>query len=140
MRYAQRADTYGQLAPRLVLLSLLVGLVAGTGAVVFRAMIGLIHNLAFLGQLSFAYDANQHTPIGPLGAAVVLVPVAGALAVAWLVKNFAPEAKGHGVPEVIAAIYYQKGRIRPAVALVKSLASALSIGTGGSVGCDRRIM
>jgi hypothetical protein len=65
---------------------------------------------------------------------VVLVPVVGALVVAWLVGNSAPEAKGHGVPEVLDAIHYHQGRIRPRVAVVKSLASAISIGSGGSVG------
>ena len=45
--------------------------------------------------------------------------------VVFLVKNFAPEAKGHGVPEVMDAIYYKSGVIRPMVAVVKSLASAL---------------
>ena len=49
-------------------------------------------------------------------------------------KTFAPEAKGHGVPEVMEAIYLKDGLIRPIVALIKSLASALSIGSGGSIG------
>lgn len=49
-------------------------------------------------------------------------------------KNFAPEAKGHAVPEVIEAAYYHKGVIRPVVSVVKALASALSIGSGGSIG------
>lgn len=59
---------------------------------------------------------------------------------AFLVKNFAPEAKGHGVPEVMDAIYYNKGIIRPIVALVKSLASAISIGSGGSIGREGPII
>ena len=54
----------------------------------------------------------MHTALSPWGVGVVLVPVVGALVVAWLVKNFAPEAKGHGVPEVMDAIYYNEGRIR----------------------------
>jgi CIC family chloride channel protein len=131
---------YGQLSLQLLALSLATGCVAGLGAIVFRAMIGLIHNLAFFGRLSFAYDANLHTNPSPLGMAIILVPVAGALGVAWLVKSFAPEAKGHGVPEVIHAIYYNHGRIRPVVAIVKSMASALSIGSGGSVGREGPII
>ncbi len=71
---------------------------------------------------------------------MILVPVAGAAGVAYLVSNFAPEAKGHGVPEVIDAIYYNRGRIRPIVAVIKSLASALSIGSGGSVGREGPIV
>jgi CIC family chloride channel protein len=71
---------------------------------------------------------------------VILVPVAGALGVVFLVKNFAPEAKGHGVPEVMDAIYNRKGIIRPVVSVVKALASALSIGSGGSIGREGPII
>jgi len=124
----------------LSLFAVLVGAVSGLGAVVFRGLIALFHNLLFLGKLSFFYDANAHTPASPWGPFVILVPVAGALAVAWLVKNFAPEAKGHGVPEVMDAIYYNQGFIRPVVAVIKSLASAISIGSGGSVGREGPIV
>jgi len=126
--------------PAFWFVSVLVGLVAGLGAVVFRGLIGWFHNLLFLGKFSFAYDATLHTPAGPWGPWVILVPVVGALGVAFLVKTFAPEAKGHGVPEVMEAVYYQKGIIRPIVALIKSLASALSIGSGGSVGREGPIV
>ena len=78
--------------------------------------------------------------MSPWGLGVVLVPVIGALAVVFLVQRFAPEAKGHGVPEVMDAIYYRGGRIRMAVVFVKSLASALSIGTGASVGREGPII
>lgn len=125
---------------RFSLLSVLIGVVAGLGAVVFRGLIALFHNLLFLGKLSVAYDANVHTPASPWGPLVVLVPVLGAFGVAFLVKNFAPEAKGHGVPEVMDAIYYNKGVIRPIVAVIKSLASALSIGSGGAIGREGPII
>jgi CIC family chloride channel protein len=119
---------------------LVVGIVAGLGAVAFRGLIAFFHNLLLLGRLSFLYDANIHTAASPLGPWVILVPVAGAVGVVFLVKNFAPEAKGHGVPEVMDAIYYNDGIIRPVVALVKSLASALCIGSGGSVGREGPII
>lgn len=122
------------------LLAVVVGIVGGLGAVIFRGLIALFHNLFFLGKLSVVYDANVHTPASPWGALVVFVPVLGALGVAFLVKNFAPEAKGHGVPEVMDAIYYNKGIIRPVVAAIKSLASALSIGSGGAIGREGPII
>jgi CIC family chloride channel protein len=112
----------------------LVGLVAGLGAVVFRALIALSRNALFYGRISTAYDANIHAAASPWGFLVVLVPVIGSLGVTLLVTYFAPEAKGHGVPEIMEAVYYDKGFIRPVVAVFKSLASALSIGSGGSVG------
>ncbi len=123
-----------------LVIAVLVGLVGGLGAFVFRALIALFHNLLFLGQFSFVYDANLHTAPAPWGMGVILIPVLGAAGVVFLVKNFAPEAKGHGVPEVMDAIFYTKGRIRPIVAVVKSLASALSIGSGGSIGREGPII
>ena len=83
----------------LSVLALVVGIVTGFGAVVFRDLIGLIHNLLFLGRFVVRYDANLFTPPSPWGAGIILVPVLGGLAVTFLVSTFAPEAKGHGVPE-----------------------------------------
>jgi CIC family chloride channel protein len=122
------------------LAAIVVGIIAGLGAVAFRALIAFFHNLFFLARFSFSYDANVHTSPGPWGPFIILAPVVGAVCVALLVKNFAPEAKGHGVPEVMDAIYYDKGVIRPIVALVKSVASAISIGSGGSVGREGPII
>jgi len=124
----------------LSLLALLVGLITGIGAIAFRALIALIHNVAFLGEFSTTYDANQFTAAGPWGAWIILVPALGGLIVIFLVVNFAPEARGHGVPEVLDAIYYKEGKIRPVVAVVKSLASAFSIGTGAAVGREGPIV
>ena len=121
-------------------LSLVVGLTSGVGAWAFRRLIGLIHNLFFLGKLEFGFDANVHTATDTWGIYVILVPMIGAIIVVWLVKTFAPEAKGHGVPEVLDAVYYNDGRIRPMVAIVKSLASAFSIGSGGAVGREGPII
>src|SRR5262245_26256549 len=120
--------------------AVLIGVVGALGAVAFRALIAFFHNLLFLGEWSLVYDANVHTPPSPWGPFVILVPMLGAAGVVFLVGNFAPEAKGHGVPEVMDAIYYHKGVVRPVVALIKSLASALSIGSGGSVGREGPII
>ena len=124
----------------LCLLALVVGVVTGCGALVFRLLIGLVHNLFFLGQLSVNYDSSLFTPPPPWGALVILVPILGSLGVTFLVRTFAPEARGHGVPEVMDAIFYHEGRIRPVVAAVKSLASALAIGSGSSVGREGPII
>ncbi len=124
----------------LSIIAVLVGVVTGFGAVFFRALIAVVHNLFFLGRFSAVYDANVYTPPSPWGALVILVPVIGGLGVVFLVKTFAPEARGHGVPEVMDAIFYREGRIRPVVAAVKSLASALSIGSGSAVGREGPII
>jgi CIC family chloride channel protein len=117
-----------------------LGIATGLGAVVFRDLIGFIHNVMFLGLPVLRYDANLFTPPSPWGALIIIVPVIGALIVTFLVNNFAPEARGHGVPEVMDAIYYNSGRIRPVVAVVKSLASAVAIGTGAAVGREGPII
>ena len=125
---------------RLSLLAIVVGVITGFGAVLFRALIGLIHNIAFLGSFAIDYDSSVFTPPSPWGAFVILVPVVGGQIVTFLITNFAPEARGHGVPEVMDAIYYKEGLIRPVVAVIKSLASACSIGTGAAVGREGPII
>lgn len=124
----------------MALLAVVVGVVAGYGAVVFRALISWFHNLFFFGRFSFDYDALAHTAPSRWGPAVILVPMVGAVIVVFLVRHFAPEAKGHGVPEVIDAINFKGGRIRPQVAAIKALASSISIGSGGSVGREGPII
>jgi len=124
----------------LSIIAVFVGVVTGFGAVFFRAFIAVVHNVSFLGRFSLVYDANVYTPPSPWGALVIFVPVIGGMAVVFLVRTFAPEARGHGVPEVMDAIFYKEGRIRPVVAAVKSLASALSIGSGSAVGREGPII
>lgn len=109
-----------------------VGLGAGAGAVLFRWLI------AFFSRVAFGGGAKALSFLGPYY--VVLIPAIGGLGVGPLVYFFAREAKGHGVPEVMEAVALSGGRIRPVVAVVKSLASSLCIGTGGSVGREGPIV
>lgn len=124
----------------LALFAVLIGVITGFGAVGFRALIGFIHNLLYYGRLSTIYNANVYDLASPWGLGIVLVPVVGGLGVVFLVTKFAPEARGHGVPEVMDAIFYRDGRIRPLVAVIKSLASSLSIGSGAAVGREGPII
>ena len=122
------------------LIAIVVGVVTGFGAILFRSLIAIVHNALFLERFSAIYDANIYTPSSPWGPLIILVPVIGGIAVVFLVKTFAPEARGHGVPEVMDAIFYNEGRIRPVVAAVKSLASAIAIGSGSAVGREGPII
>jgi chloride channel protein, CIC family len=124
----------------LCLLALGVGLLTGVGAVFLRGLIGVIHNLMFNGQLKLTYDANILEGPSRFGDWVILSPILGGLIVVYLVERFAPEAKGHGVPEVMDAVFYKRGNIRGVVAVIKSLASAISIGSGASVGREGPII
>ena len=125
----------------LAALALLVGVGAGVGAIGFRYLI-LGFTELFSGHSDpsdLGHFTNPHVPI--LGPYVVLVvPVLGGLLYGPLVSRFAPEARGHGVPEVMLAVHSNEGRIRARVPIVKSLASALCIGSGGSVGREGPIV
>ncbi len=125
----------------LLALALAVGIGAGLGAIAFRYLIeGFTY--VFTGQESYGADGRVPNPLVPgLGIwFVALVPIVGGLLYGPLVDRFAREARGHGVPEVMLAVAHRGGRIRPIVALVKSLASALCIGSGGSVGREGPIV
>jgi len=121
-------------------LALLVGVMTGIGAVALRALIGFFHNLFYNGSFSLLYDANVSEGPSRFGDLVLLSPILGGLVVVFMVERFAPEAKGHGVPEVMDAIFYSRGNIRGKVAIVKALASALSIGSGAAVGREGPII
>jgi CIC family chloride channel protein len=121
-------------------LALVIGIMTGFGAVAFRALIALVHNLFHNGKLSIVFDANVSEGPSRFGDLVFFSPIVGGLIVVFLVKRFAPEAKGHGVPEVMDAVFYKHGNIRGTVALVKALASALSIGSGAAVGREGPII
>ncbi len=121
-------------------LALAVGVMTGCGAVALRWLIGFFHNAFYNGTFSIWYDANISEGPSRFGDWVWLSPVLGGLVVVFLVQRFAPEAKGHGVPEVMDAVFYKRGNIRGQVAIIKSLASALSIGSGAAVGREGPII
>jgi chloride channel protein, CIC family len=113
--------------------------IAGAGAVVFYEMIALVTNL-MLGGLTGYYPPN---PAGEAASIVglhpdyLLIPVvaaAGGLIAGFLVYTFAPEAEGHGTDEAIAAFHRKDGKIRRRIPLIKAIASAFTIGSGGSGG------
>jgi CIC family chloride channel protein len=121
-------------------LALAIGVMTGFGAVAFRVLIALVHNLFYNGRLSTVFDANLSEGPSYFGDFVFFSPIIGGLIVVYIVKTFAPEAKGHGVPEVMDAVFYKHGNIRGKVALFKALASALSIGSGAAVGREGPII
>jgi CIC family chloride channel protein len=94
------------------------------------------------GKSAFGQDgrvASAHFP--GLGIwFLLLVPVVAGLAYGFLIDRFAPEARGHGVPEVMLAVAENDGRIRPRVTVVKALASTICIAGGGSVGREGPIV
>ncbi len=115
--------------------ALAIGCIGGLGAVGFRHLINGAQRLAW-GDWTFSLQQVRSHPWWW----IVLVPALGGLVVGPLVHFLAREAKGHGVPEVMEAVALRAGVIRPRLVIVKSLASAISIGFGGSVGREGPIV
>lgn len=107
----------------------LIGLLGGLSAIVFSQAIHLFQS-GFWDVLEPGLAELQHIPAWK----IVLVPAVGGLLVGLITAFLVPEAKGHGVPQVIKAVALNGGRIRGRVALAKMLASAVTIGSGGSAG------
>ena len=126
-----RTNEHGIMA----VLAVLVGLAGGFGAVGFRYLINFFQTLAY-GSDGNLLDLVQTLP----WYLRVLVPAVGGLVVGPLVYFWAREAKGHGVPEVMEAVALKSGMIRKRLVIIKSFASAICIGTGGSVGREGPIV
>ena len=119
-------------AKRWILLDVLgcvVGILGGLGAVFFRLMISVNHILF--------YDVILHylpLHLGEMNLGVILLPALGGLIIGPIIMKFAPETKGHGVPEVMEATTLKGGKIRKRVAFLKVIVSSITIGSGGSAG------
>ncbi len=118
----------------MLLLAAAVGAATGFGALGFRRLVDGVTKLAFGNVSTLRGAADLAWPLR------LLLPVAGMVAAWGLARFFAREARGHGVPEVMEAVALRGGRIRPRVVIIKALASAMSIGTGGSVGREGPIV
>lgn len=115
-----------------IILIILIGLASGLGAVLFRWMVSGFTRLFFEGgETAFGFLGKYY---------VIILPALGGLIVGLLIYFLAREAKGHGVPEVMLAVNSHGGRIRSRVAVVKALASAICIGSGGSAGREGPII
>ena len=142
----RREANAGRSIGRNILLAGAVGVVAGAGAVLFHMLTGLVGTLAL--ELAAGYDPGA--PAGESGFfdrqwfthearalvpwMLVVVPTLGGLLSGWLVYTFAPEAEGHGTDAVIEAYHMKRGEIRSRVPIIKMVASAITLGTGGSGG------
>lgn len=130
--FVQRSDTVAPVA-----MAVVVGVVAAAGAIVLRLLIRAVQWFFFdQGErlsmsIGFPWAERLH---------MLVAPAIGMVVVSWMVRKWAPEARGHGVPEVQFAVRMLGGRIRARVAALKAVASAISIGSGGSVGREGPIV
>ena len=127
IRYFHTSDYVGGIA-----LAVAIGLVAGFGGVALTLLIRQLRSWFFDGGANVFWFLGDYY--------VVLIPALGGLLVGPIVHFVSPETRGHGIPEVIQAIQTAGGRMRARVAGVKVLASAITIGSGGSAGREGPIV
>lgn len=114
----------------LIILAVAIGALTGLGSICFTRLIEFFHEHCY----------SQGGIYAGRGVFLVLLPASGAMVVGLITYFFAREARGHGVPEVMDAIARRDGVIRPRVAVAKAIASALTIGSGGSAGTEGPII
>ncbi|HVA91241.1 MAG TPA: chloride channel protein [Chloroflexota bacterium] len=144
-RHLENDDLPGNLGDfirttRLVPMSFLaigVGSLSALVALALLRLIGLITNLLFFQRwtTTLVSPAGNH-----LGLFVIVVPVAGALVIGLMARYGSERIRGHGIPEAIEAILINGSKVDPKVALLKPIASAISIGSGGPFGAEGPII
>jgi chloride channel protein, CIC family len=127
-------------SPRVLLISgiaIVVGVLSAFVALALLRLIGLFTNLFFFGRWNTALvsPAGNH-----LGVWEVFIPAGGALVVGLMARYGSERIRGHGIPEAIESILMYGSRIQPRVAILKPIASALSIGSGGPFGAEGPII
>jgi CIC family chloride channel protein len=124
----------------MIVLGGVVGVVGGYGAIGFRKLITAVTQGGW-GSLTHMHGQELLTmaQAAPFWVKIA-IPAAGGMLVGTIIHFFAQEAKGHGVPEVMEAVALKDGRMRTRVVFAKAFASALSIGSGGSVGREGPIV
>jgi CIC family chloride channel protein len=125
---------------RMVLVSFLaagIGLLAGLVAFALYKLIGLVSNLVFYHRWSADFTSVR---FHSLGLWVIVVPVIGGLIVGVMAKYGSSKIKGHGIPEAMEAVLFNRSRIQPRVAILKPISAAIAIGTGGPFGAEGPII
>lgn len=125
--------------PRLLLEAAFMGVIGAAAARLFMWMLGVCNDI-FLYRMAgyrvpLAQGGEPHQIIGPHGLWLIpIVTTLGGFLSGWLVYSFAPEAEGHGTDTAVDAFHRKEGIIRPRVGPIKMVASAITIGSGGSAG------
>jgi CIC family chloride channel protein len=124
---------------RLLFYAALLGIVGGLGAQLFVAILNVAERLLLVGIAGYGPPEpgtlNPEPVLGPWGLWLIpLSTTVGGLLSGILVYTFAPEAEGHGTDAAVEAFHFKGGRVRPIVPLIKTFASAITIGSGGAAG------
>jgi chloride channel protein, CIC family len=121
----------------LVLLAIPVGVISALVAKALLWLIAEITNLVFFQRFSSSLPPLEHHHLGPW---VIVAPVAGALIIGLMARFGSEKIRGHGIPEALEAILLGGSLIRPKIAILKPISSAISIGTGGPFGAEGPII
>ncbi len=125
---------------RMFLMSILaaaIGLLAGLIAYLLYNLIGLFTNIFFYHRFVAEFLSPRHNQ---LGWWVIPIPVIGGIIVGFMAKYGSPKIKGHGIPEAMEAVLFNRSRIQPRVAFLKPISAAIAIGTGGPFGAEGPII
>lgn len=126
--------------PRTILIALIavvVGIMSALIALILLRLIGLITHLAFYQRWDFSLVSPGSTVPAIL---ILFVPIVGSFLVGLLARYGSERIRGHGIPEALEAILINGSRVEPKVALLKPIASAIAIGTGGPFGAEGPII
>ena len=120
-----------------VTLASLVGIAGGLAAVGVDMLLEYIqeHTEQVFGQTGAELAAGAVGGV-PIWLLWLLIPASGGLVAGWMIRRWAPEAKGHGTEAMVKVFHEENGRVRRPVILIKGLASAATVGTGGSAGLE----
>jgi CIC family chloride channel protein len=118
-------------------LGLIVGIVSAVIAMALLLLIGFFTNLFYYGRLSTAFVSPA---ANNLGFYAVGVPALGGLIIGLMARYGSEKIRGHGIPEALEAILINRSRIEPRVTVLKPVATAVSIGSGGPFGAEGPII
>ena len=127
--------------PRILVLTamaVVIGVISAFVALALARLISLFTNIFYYGHFTtreLASPAGHH-----LGLWAVLIPIFGGLIIGLMARYGSEKIRGHGIPEALEAILIGRSRMEPKVAVLKPLASALAIGTGGPFGAEGPII
>jgi chloride channel protein, CIC family len=137
---AGRIGDFTSANPRMLILipwAIIIGLAAALIAVTLLDLIGFFTNLFYYGRISFSFASPSGNSLGLLA---VGVPVIGGVIVGLMARFGSERIRGHGIPEALEAILINKSKIEPRVTVLKPVATAISIGSGGPFGAEGPII
>src|SRR6185312_7413418 len=122
---------------KLIPLSIIIGVIGGFIALILLDLIAMISNFLYYQR----FDLTLNSPRGnTLGWLAVLIPMAGGLIVGFMARYGSERIRGHGIPEAMETILVGGSKVEPSLTILKPIASAISIGTGGPFGAEGPII